>query len=78
MIENLVYNIQNKIVCVKCENEELNLYPEGLPEKSYLEAGFTEIGLQIWCKKHKINICHIDFNGNKLKADFRCIETKIN
>lgn len=72
------YNIQHKIVCVKCENEELNSHSENLLEYTNIEVGFTEIGLQIWCRKHNVNICHIDFNGNKLEADFRCLEKKIN
>ncbi len=78
MLENLKYNIQHKIVCVKCENEELNIHSDNLLENINIEVGFTEIGLQIWCKKHNVNICHIDFNGNKLEADFRCLEMKIN
>ena len=28
------------------------------------DVGFTAIGLQVWCRRHKINIMHIDFEGH--------------
>lgn len=30
---------------------------------SKLEAGWTKLGLQLWCKRHECNIMHIDFEG---------------
>lgn len=30
---------------------------------SRYDVGFTEIGLQVWCRRHEINIVHIDFEG---------------
>ena len=30
---------------------------------AYLEVGWTEKGLQVWCKRHEVNVCHIDFEG---------------
>jgi hypothetical protein len=33
-----------------------------------LEAGWTEIGFQVWCKRHEINIIHVDFEGAKHPA----------
>ncbi len=38
------------------------------------EVGFTSLGIQIWCIRHNINVCHIDFEDNQLSADFRCLE----
>ena len=70
--------IKENIVCEKCavllqtgDNGVSSLH-----DISKLEVGFTEIGLQIWCPLHDVNVCHIDFSGNKLKADFRCLEPK--
>ena len=34
----------------------------------WIEVGFTEIGLQVWCREHKVNIVHIDFEGQKHSA----------
>jgi len=34
-----------------------------------IEAGSTPIGFQIWCKRHDINICHIDFEGQTHPAN---------
>lgn len=28
-----------------------------------LSVGFTEIGLQVWCNHHEVNVVHIDFQG---------------
>ncbi len=38
--------------------------------------GFIERGIQIWCQRHQLNICHINFEGHKLESDFRCLEKK--
>lgn len=32
---------------------------------SDIEAGFTPLGVQVWCRRHDANICHIDFEGTK-------------
>jgi hypothetical protein len=34
-----------------------------------LEIGWTEIGLQIWCKRHESNVAHIDFEGAQHPAN---------
>lgn len=28
-----------------------------------IEVGFTELGIQVWCKRHECNIAHVDFEG---------------
>jgi iron complex outermembrane receptor protein len=35
--------------------------------------GFTDLGFQIWCIRHDRNVCHINFEGNDLSTDLRCI-----
>jgi hypothetical protein len=35
---------------------------------SSIEAGWTALGLQVWCKRHEINILHVDFEGQKHPA----------
>lgn len=34
-------------------------------------VGFTEIGLQIWCRRHEVNVAHIDFQGEKHPANIK-------
>ena len=34
-----------------------------------LEIGFTALGLQVWCKRHKCNVMHIDFEGAQHPAN---------
>jgi len=42
-------------------------------EWSQLEVGFTSLGLQVWCKRHEVNVCHINFEGVQHPAN---METK--
>jgi hypothetical protein len=38
--------------------------PDTSPQKwAQLECGWTEIGFQIWCRRHQINVLHVDFEG---------------
>jgi len=34
-----------------------------------LEVGSTPIGLQVWCRRHDVNILHVDFEGRKMVAN---------
>ena len=34
-----------------------------------IEAGWTERGFQVWCKRHDINVIHVDFEGAQHPAD---------
>ena len=53
--------------CGLCLREK----PPGVSPREYasLEIGYTEIGLQIWCKRHECNVAHIDFEGQKHPAN---------
>ena len=56
------------IHCKMCLNEEI---PEGESPQSHqrIEAGWTDIGLQIRCSRHDVNIMHIDFEGHEHPAN---------
>ena len=58
--------IHQYIHCAECFNE----LSDGDSPKEYqvLEIGWTEKGLQIWCRRHSKNVLHLDFAGQKLKA----------
>lgn len=30
-------------------------------EWAQFEVGFTRLGLQVWCRRHEVNVIHIDF-----------------
>jgi hypothetical protein len=34
-----------------------------------VQAGWTKQGLQIWCNRHDVNIVHIDFDGQQMRAN---------
>lgn len=59
--------IINYVHCSKCYEE----LPDGLSmkERQQLEVGFTDKGLQVWCKRHDCNVCHIDFEGQQHPAN---------
>ena len=79
-LDYLFNKIKEPIVCVKCSHEFLSGQTDSksLQEYSKIDVGFTERGLQIWCQRHQLNICHINFDGKKLESDFRCLEKKTN
>ena len=63
------YLIEEPIICPHCADEYYERpRPYTLVDFMEDEAGFTILGLQIWCKKHKRNICHIDFDGKTVKT----------
>ena len=74
--EILLNNIKEPIVCETCfrEYEALQNPDINLRDFIQIDVGFTEIGIQLWCKRHNKNICHIDFEGKRPFADFRCLE----
>jgi len=59
-------NIKLYFHCNLCLEE----IPEGQSPQEWgrLEAGWTIEGLQIWCKRHDVNVLHIDFEGVKHPA----------
>lgn len=59
-------DIHQYIHCAECFNELRD--GESPREYQVLEIGWTEKGLQIWCRRHIKNVLHLDFTGQKLKA----------
>lgn len=59
--------IQLYMHCGECLYEK----PKGISAREFaqLELGWTEIGLQVWCKRHEINVMHVDFQGQKHPAN---------
>ena len=78
IIDLLQNHITQHVVCAKCEEEYLGGLTDSSSLKNYtkLDIGFTNIGIQVWCRRHNANVVHVDFEGQKLKADFRCLELK--
>ena len=75
-IEALALNITGYIACTKCSDELGKLNPpQSLQDYAAMDVGFTDWGVQVWCRRHKANIVHIDFQDHQLPADFRRLET---
>lgn len=60
------YEIEMFFHCKKCAQS----IPNGMSPREYmsLEVGWTKKGLQVWCKRHEINVINLDFQGQKVKA----------
>lgn len=45
--------------------------PKGMSPQQWCdnEVGYTELGLQVWCKRHQVNVIHVDFEGHKFPAN---------
>ncbi len=77
-LDYLFNQIKEPIVCVKCSDELTQGLTDAksIQDYSRIDVGFTDRGLQIWCQRHQLNICHINFEGKLPEADFRCLEKK--
>ena len=73
-ISLLQNQITQHVICAKCEEEFLNGLTDSSSLQDYteLDVGFTDTGIQVWCRRHDANVVHVDFEGRKLRADFRC------
>jgi len=51
------------IHCPSC----MSTRPAGVTATQWalLDVGFTERGLQIWCRRHDVNVAHVDFEGHR-------------
>ncbi len=63
--------IASFIHCGQCIEEFPWKAPPGISRGEYavLDVGFTELGLQIWCRRHDCNVAHIDFEGAQHPAN---------
>jgi len=79
-MSHLLRRIREPVVCAKCAEEVANGAAGAVSMREYgrLEMGFTERGLQVWCLRHDLNVLHLDFAGERLEADFRCFEKRVN
>lgn len=75
----LLNSISHHIVCLKWEAESLAGQTDSASLQSFpqLDVGFTDIGLQVWCRRHDGNVARIDFDGNTLQTNFRCLDRKV-
>lgn len=53
--------------CHRCLAE----LPNGESPEGYarLSVGYTEIGWQVWCVRHDVNVMHVDFEGHHHPAN---------
>ncbi|MCE2516511.1 MAG: hypothetical protein J4F41_01480 [Alphaproteobacteria bacterium] len=75
-MRHLLHSIKEPVVCSKCYDEVASGQTDAgsLQHYAALDVGFTDRGLQVWCRRHELNVVHVDFDGMALDADFRCLE----
>lgn len=63
------HSIESYMHCRRCLEEK----PEGISPAEWQqnEVGFTDIGLQVWCRRHQINVVHIDFEYQQHPANLK-------
>lgn len=66
--------IQSFMHCGECIKE----LPRGMSPRDYtaIECGWTPLGFQIWCKRHELNMLHVDFEGQKHPANRTAVRRK--
>lgn len=71
-MEHLLHGITHPVVCEACHDEFVAGLSDSRSLQDYVrvDLGFTEMGLQVWCRRHDANVVHVDFAGNRLNADF--------
>lgn len=77
-MKHLLYSITEPVVCAKCADEVASGGTDAGSLWDYVkvDVGFTERGVQVWCRRHEVNVVHIDFHEARPNADFRCLERK--
>lgn len=77
-LSHLLNVIKEPVICHKCYDDFIEGRSDAASLQAFtvLDVGFTDRGIQIWCRRHDMNVCHIDFAGMSLDADFRCLEKK--
>ena len=61
------HSIHTYMHCGLClEEKPSDISPRDFAE---LEIGWTEIGFQVWCKRHDCNVMSIDFEGHTHPAE---------
>lgn len=63
------FEIKNDLDCRQCAES----CPVGMAmqEWSDLRVGLTAYGVQIWCVRHKANVAHFDFRGQRVLVNAR-------
>jgi len=77
-MKHLLYSITEPVVCATCADEYASGATDAASLRDYtrLDVGFSDRGLQVWCRRHDRNVVHVDFEDARPNADFRCLEPK--
>ena len=59
--------IERYLYCARCMGEGRT----GVGSQS-LEVGLTQVGLQVWCARHKMNIVHFEWGLQELPECAMC------
>ena len=67
-------NIKLSIHCTLCIEER----PPTISPRDWQrnETGWTEKGFQVWCKRHDVNVLHVDFEGQTHPASTNRLKRK--
>jgi hypothetical protein len=60
--------INQFLQCRLCTTEAQALN-KPVAEYARLSIGFTDVGIQVWCERHNVNVIHFDFQGRTVPAN---------
>ena len=66
--------IKGYLQCGKCEDS----CPPDKSMRDYqqLDVGLTSEGLQVWCRRHNLNVLHFDFRGTRVLVNSGITKTR--
>lgn len=61
------WQIKHVLECKRC----IESCPAGMLLEDYVRVtvGLTPYGLQVWCKRHQVNVAHLDFRGARIRMN---------
>ena len=77
-VSHLLNRIDRPVVCAQCADEFATGGTDAASLRDYVrfDVGFTDEGLQVWCRRHEANVVHVRFEGTAPPADFRSLKPK--
>ena len=65
-----ITNAKAILLFIHCKTCLMSL-PAGQSPATFqdLEVGWTDVGLQVWCRRHDTNVLHVDFGGARHHAN---------
>jgi len=65
-------NTKEIIEYLNCAQCLIEIAESHEPIEQDFDIGWTELGFQVWCSRHNVNLIHIDFEGHQHPVNMTC------